>query len=319
MINGLIGRKMDQSQAFLENGKRVPLSLIAISGNVVTQIKTMEKDLYSAVQIGFGEKKRANKAAVGHSKKAGVEKTPRFFHELRMDDASGIELGSALNASEMFELGDVINVTGTSKGKGYAGVVKRHHFKGGPRTHGQSDRERAPGSIGQTTTPGRVYKGKRMSGRMGNETVTVKNLVVIDIKEGVLYVKGLVPGIKGGVVYVSKSQDNKMTKAIKKNFTPLFKEVEEVTEEPKVEEVVVETLPENPEEVVLEQAEKSEEVQNENPVEVKSADAEATVNKEETKNEEKEEETPAELEVTETKTEEEVQIEKEEVKEEEKK
>jgi len=285
MLQGLIGKKLDQSQAFLENGKRVPLSLIAVSGNVVTQIKSLDTDSYSAVQIGFGLKKRANKAAVGHSKKAGIEKTPRFFHELRMDDTAGIELGSALNVSEMFELGDVINVTGTSKGKGYAGVVKRHHFKGGPRTHGQSDRERAPGSIGQTTTPGRVYKGKRMSGRMGNETVTVKNLVVVDIKDGILYVKGLVPGIKGGVVYVSKSQENKMTKAIKKNFVPLFKVEEEVVEESKVEEVEVTALPENPEEVVEEQAEAAaaENVVDESVQEVKE-EAEGEV-AEESKNE----------------------------------
>lgn len=313
MLQGLIGTKLDQSQAFLENGKRVPLSLIAVSGNVVTQIKNMEKDSYSAVQIGFGLKKRANKAAVGHSKKAGIEKTPRFFHEIRMEDTAAVELGKALFAEEMFELGDVINVTGTSKGKGYAGVVKRHHFKGGPRTHGQSDRERAPGSIGQTTTPGRVYKGKRMSGRMGSDTVTIKNLVVIDIKDGVLYVKGLVPGVKGGTVFISKSQDNKMTKAIKKKFIPLYKEVEEVVDEPKVEEVVVETLPENPEEVAEAQAEIVEKTQDENPVEAKPIDVEATVNKEEAKNEEKDE-TPAEPEVAEAKAEEEVQTEKEEVK-----
>lgn len=292
MLQGLIGKKLDQSQAFLENGKRVPLSLIAVSGNVVTQVKSLDTDSYSAVQIGFGLKKRANKAAVGHSKKAGIEKTPRFFHELRMDDTAGIELGSALNASEMFELGDVINVTGTSKGKGYAGVVKRHHFKGGPRTHGQSDRERAPGSIGQTTTPGRVYKGKRMSGRMGNETVTVKNLVVVDIKDGILYVKGLVPGIKGGVVYVSKSQENKMTKAIKKNFVPLFKVEEEVVEEPKVEEVEVAVLPENPEEVVEEQAEAAEaenvveESAQEAKEEAKEEVAEESKNEDEVKKEE---------------------------------
>lgn len=281
MLQGLIGTKLNQSQAFLEDGRRIPLSLISVSGNVVTQIKNMDTDAYSAVQIGFGEKKKANKAAVGHSKKAGIEKAPRFFHELRVDDTAGIELGTEVKAEEMFELGDVINVTGTSKGKGYAGVVKRHHFKGGPRTHGQSDRERAPGSIGQTTTPGRVYKGKRMSGRMGSDTVTVKNLVVVDIKDGVLYVKGLVPGIKGGVVFITKSDENKMTKAIKRKFTPLFKKQEEAVEEVKVEEVEVEALPENPEEVVEKQAEKQEEAQNAEPVEAKSADAEAMEDKEE--------------------------------------
>lgn len=305
MLQGLIGTKIDQSQAFLENGKRIPLSLISVSGNVVTQIKNMDTDSYNAVQIGFGEKKKANKAALGHSKKAGKEKAPRFFHELRVEDTAGIEIGNELKAEEMFELGDVINVTGTSKGKGYAGVVKRHHFKGGPRTHGQSDRERAPGSIGQTTTPGRVYRGKRMSGRMGADTVTVKNLVVVDIKDGVLYVKGLVPGVKGGVVFISKSDENKMTKAIKKKFTPLFKAQEEIEE--KVEEVEVATLPENPEEVAHEQAEKQEEVQTENPVEVKSDEVKAS--------EEQKEEVPAEeVETAPSDTKEEVSTETEGVK-----
>jgi len=244
MIQAIIGTKIDQTQAFLEDGRRIPMSLISVSGNVVTQIKTPEKDMYSSLQIGFGTKKKPTKAVLGHSKKAGIDKTPRFFREVRMSDTAGFELGQKITAAEALEVGDVINVTGTSKGKGYAGVVKRHHFKGGPRTHGQSDRERAPGSSGQTTTPGRVYKGKRMSGRMGNETVTVRNLVVVDIKDEVVYVKGLVPGIKGGMVVISK-----IGKA--KKFTPLFSvKVEEV--EPVVETVEVETLPEEPEKIVEE-------------------------------------------------------------------
>ncbi len=262
MINGFIGKKIDQTQGFLENGKRIPLSLISVSGNWVTQVKTDDKDKYSAIQLGFGEKKKANKSITGHIKKAGDnKKTPRFFREVRVDDTAGIELGQEINIAEIIEAGDVIDVTGTSKGKGYAGVVKRHNFKGGPRTHGQSDRERAPGSIGQTTTPGRVYKGKRMSGRMGNETVTVKNLTVIDIQDGVLYVKGLVPGVKGAMVVISKSHETKETKAIKKNYIPLFKEkaAEEVAEAegPVIETVEVEALPEEPEKVVEEQQEAS--------------------------------------------------------------
>ncbi len=261
---------MDQTQGFLENGRRIPLSMISISGNVVTQIKTPEKDKYSAVQVGFGDKKKVTKAIAGHSKKAGLDKTPRFFREVRVEDTASFELGKEVNVEEVLEIGDVINVTGTSKGKGYAGVVKRHHFRGGPRTHGQSDRERAPGSSGQTTTPGRVYKGKRMSGRMGTETVTIQNLIVLDIKDGVLYVKGLIPGIKGALVVVSKAKDNKETKALKKNHVPLFKvaeaveEVEaavvdqEVTAGPVIETVEVEALPEEPEKVAEEQAEKVE-------------------------------------------------------------
>ena len=249
MLNGLLGKKLDQTQAFLEDGRRIPLSLISVSGNWVTQIKTPEKDLYSAVQLGFGHKKKTTKAIAGHSKKAGQDKkTPRFFREVRTDDITGIELGQEINIAEILEPGDVIDVTGTSKGKGYAGVVKRHHFKGGPKTHGQSDRHRAPGASGQGTTPGRVYKGKRMSGRMGNERVTVKNLTVIDIKDSVIYVKGLIPGVKGSLVMISKARDDKRSAATKKKFMPLFSVKEEVAE-PVVEEVVVEALPENPEEL----------------------------------------------------------------------
>lgn len=252
MLNGFLGKKLNQTQAFLEDGRRIPLSMILVSGNVVSQIKNPEKDHYSAIQLGFGTKKKVNKATAGHIKKAGIiDKTPRFFREVRVVDTAGIELGQEINIAELLEPGDVIDVTGTSKGKGYAGVVKRHHFKGGPRTHGQSDRERAPGSSGQTTTPGRVYKGKRMSGRMGNERVTVKNLVVVDVKDGVLYVKGLIPGVKGSLVMVSKVADSKNTKATKKNFVPLFAEKVEAevgAEEigPVVETVEVEALPEEP-------------------------------------------------------------------------
>lgn len=263
MINGFIGKKLDQTQGFLENGKRIPLTTILVSGNWITQVKNPETDHYSAVQLGFGDKKKVNKATQGHIKKAGIEKTPRFFREVRVEGVAGMEAGTELNIAEMLEPGDVIDVTGTSKGKGYAGVVKRHHFKGGPRTHGQSDRERAPGSIGQTTTPGRVYKGKRMSGRMGDETVTIQNLTVIDIKDGVLYIKGLIPGVKGALVMVSKVKDDKRSKSIKKNFVPLFSvKTEEVTEEMPaiVETVEVEALPESPEEVIEEQAAAVEEV-----------------------------------------------------------
>ena len=238
-INGFIGKKLDQTQGFLEDGRRIPLSMILVSGNFVTQVKTLEKDHYSAIQMGFGEKKKTNKAELGHTKKAGLTKTPRFFREVRGDDTTGVEVGSEVNIAEMLEVGDVIDVTGTSKGKGYAGVVKRHHFKGGPRTHGQSDRERAPGSSGQTTTPGRVYKGKRMSGRMGNEQVTVKNLEVLNVDGELVYVKGLVPGIKGSILMVKKVGKNK-------KFRPLFKsQTEEVTEEVVQEESPVVAAEEN--------------------------------------------------------------------------
>lgn len=293
MLQTVVGKKLDQTQAFLENGRRIPMSLISVSGNVVTQIKSLEKDKYSAVQVGFGDKKKTTKALSGHIKKAGISTTPRFFREVRVENTDGFELGKEVNVSEVFEAGDVINVTGTSKGKGYAGVVKRHHFRGGPRTHGQSDRERAPGSSGQTTTPGRVYKGKRMSGRMGSDTVTIQNLIVLDIKDGVLYVKGLIPGIKGALVTISKAKDNKESKALKKNFVPLFKIAEEVAEEapseaaveletagPVIETVEVEALPQEPEKAVSEQAEKVEEVIEE-AIEEKKEDVVAAEEKKE--------------------------------------
>lgn len=240
-INGLLGKKLDQTQGFLENGTRVPLSRILVSGNWITQVKTPEKEHYSAVQLGFGTTKKATKAIKNHTKKAGREITPRFFREIRVADASGFELGKDIDAEEILKPGDFIDVTGTSKGKGYAGVVKRHGFHGGPRTHGQSDRERAPGSIGATTTPGRVYKGKRMAGRMGNEQVTLKNLTVMGIIDGVLYVKGLIPGPKGSMVIVKKMGENK-------KYVPLYvkKTAEEITAEeqlaatPVVEKVVEE-------------------------------------------------------------------------------
>lgn len=214
----MIGRKIDQTQGFLEDGTRVPLSIISVAGNVVSQIKTSEHEGYNAIQLGFGTWERVNKPMAGHIKKAGLqEKKPRFFREIRVDESPDYNLGSAILVSEVFDPGDIVDVTGTSKGKGFAGVVKRHGFHGGPRTHGQSDRERAPGSIGQTTTPGRVYRGKRMAGRMGNEQVTIKNLEVLDVKDDVILVRGLIPGAKGSIITITKVGKNK-------KFKPLWTE-----------------------------------------------------------------------------------------------
>lgn len=223
-VQSLIGTKIDQTQGFLEDGTRVPLSLISLAGNVVTQIKSDEKEGYNSVQVGFGTKRVVSKAEAGHSKKAGLEKTPRFLKEVRLDGPADVEIASVIAPEEVFEAGDIIDVMGTSKGKGFAGGVKRYHFKGGPKTHGQSDRHRAPGSIGQGTTPGRVYKGKRMAGKMGNEQVTVKNLLVLNIVDGILYIKGLVPGVKGGLLTVTKVGKDK-------KFTPLYKKAEDIVVE----------------------------------------------------------------------------------------
>jgi large subunit ribosomal protein L3 len=224
MLNGLLGQKSSQTQGFLADGKRIPITVVRTLGNTISQVKTTEKEGYNSVQISLGNKKKANKAEEGHSKKAGMKQTPRFLKELRLDDVSEFTVGAEIAASEIFKQGDIVDVVGVSKGKGFAGGVKRHHFKGGPRTHGQSDRERAPGSIGQTTTPGRVYKGKRMASRMGHETVTVKNLQVIEIKEdGTVILKGLVPGPLESLIIIKKVGESK-------NFVPLFKLVEETGE-----------------------------------------------------------------------------------------
>jgi large subunit ribosomal protein L3 len=176
--------------------------------------------------------KKADKPTQGHAKKAGLNSTPRFFKESKVDKVEDVELGSPVNVEEILGAGDIVDVSGTSKGKGFAGGVKRHHFKGGPKTHGQSDRHRAPGSIGQSTTPGRVYKGKRMAGHMGVDQKTVKNLEVIDLTDGILLVKGLVPGHISSIVTITK-------RGVNKKAMGLYKEVveEEILENAKVEEI----------------------------------------------------------------------------------
>lgn len=215
----LIGQKREQSQRFLENGKRIPVTLIDVKGNTIVALKTQEKNNYQAVQLGFSMKKKASKAELGHAKGAKLTKAPKFLKEVKIVDDSPLpEVGLVLNPAEVFEPGDMVDVSGFSKGKGFQGGVKRHGFHGGPKTHGQSDRHRAPGSIGQGTTPGRVYKGKRMAGNMGNDNVTIKNLEVIDLTDdGVLIVKGLVPGIMNGPLMVTKTGTDK-------NFVPLWRD-----------------------------------------------------------------------------------------------
>jgi large subunit ribosomal protein L3 len=230
MIQALIGKKLTQTQKFLESGRRIPVTEIAVSDNVVLQVKNVEKDGYTSVQLGYSAKKNGTQAVLGHVKKAGLEKAPAVVKEvaLNSDDTENLpKIGDLVSVGSVFKPGDVIDVTGTSKGKGFAGVVKRHNFRGGPKTHGQSDRHRAPGSIGQTTTPGRVYKGKRMAGHMGAETVTVTNLTVVDVDEvnKKLYVLGLVPGHKDAYVLITQKGEDK-------EFVPLLNPVKkENTEE----------------------------------------------------------------------------------------
>lgn len=213
MIRELIGVKIAQTQRFTEDGKRLPVTLVKAGSCPVVQIKTKEKDGYFALQLGFGERKpkHTSKSISGHIRGANLEKAPRFLREIRLEEQEAnslgqVKVGDAIKASDVFQAGDKVQVVGISKGKGYAGVVKRWHFAGGPRTHGQSDRERAPGSIGSTTTPGRVYKGKKMSGRMGNKRVTIKNLKVLEVKpeENILVLVGLVPGLRGSLLMIRK-------------------------------------------------------------------------------------------------------------------
>ena len=209
MINTLLGSKIKMSQAFIE-GYRVPVTKVMAGPCVVTQIKKMDKDGYWAVQLGLGERKTKNisKALQGHLKGAIKDKkAPRFLAEVRFDSEPEYKVGDIIKASDIFKAGDVITITGTSKSKGFAGVVKRWSFAGGPKTHGQSDRQRAPGSIGTTTTPGRVLKGKHMAGRMGGDTVTIKNLHIasIDPEKNEMLISGPVPGIPGSLLIIKKT------------------------------------------------------------------------------------------------------------------
>lgn len=195
------------TQIFDERGEMIPVTLVEAGPCYITQVKTEEKDGYTALQLGFGETKRLNKPQRGHLK----ELPPlRYLREVRVKDVRGYQAGQEFDAS-LFSVGDLVDVTGISKGKGFAGVMKRHGFRGGPATHGQSDRARAPGSIGGTTTPGRVFKGKRMPGRMGNERVTIQNLkvVLVDPGRNLLGVRGSLPGNRGGLVMVRKAVKSK--------------------------------------------------------------------------------------------------------------
>jgi large subunit ribosomal protein L3 len=209
MITGIIGRKVGMTQIFGEDRTVSPVTAIQAGPCFVTQIKRVEKEGYNAVQLGYGDTKRLNAPEKGHLKKVGMLEHLREFD---MDDISSVEVGQKVDVS-LFKLGDAVDVTGLSKGRGFAGVVKRHHFSGGPKTHGQSDRHRAPGAIGSTTFPGRVWKGLRMAGHMGHSRVTVRNLKVVqvDAERNVLFVLGAVPGTKNGLVTIRRSSGQGVT------------------------------------------------------------------------------------------------------------
>jgi large subunit ribosomal protein L3 len=207
MLKGLIGKKIGMTQIFDETGAALPVTLIEAGPCYVTQVRLPEKEGYAAVQLGFQEAKpkRLTSGELGHLKKNELPPL-RFLREFRSSEA-GYKVGDKLTV-EVFGIGERVDVVGTSKGKGFAGVVKRYHFAGGPKTHGASDRLRAPGSNSSTTTPGRVYKGSRRAGHMGHERITAQGLkvVLVDVERNLLGVTGAVPGSKGGLVVVQEAR-----------------------------------------------------------------------------------------------------------------
>ena len=200
---GLIGRKVGMTQVFQDDGTMVAVSVLAIEPNTVTKLRTSERDGYTAVQIGTEVSKRLNKPETGQLKDLPKVATIREF---RVDSVDDVTVGQVFSIGDLFEAGDMVDVTGVSKGKGFAGVIKRHNFHRGPQTHG-SDHHRAPGSIGPGTTPGRVYRGLKMSGHMGSERVTIKKVRVVrtDPDRNLLLVKGSLPGARGGLITVKKA------------------------------------------------------------------------------------------------------------------
>jgi large subunit ribosomal protein L3 len=208
-MNGILGKKLGMMRFFADNGEALPCTVIEAGPCRVVQVKTIETDGYNAVQLGFVDKleRLVNKPMTGHFQKAGV--TPaKKLKEFREENVSEVKAGMEINISEIVSVGDVVKVVGISKGRGFQGVVKRHHFGGGKKTHGQSDRVRAPGSIGSSSYPSRVFKGMRMAGRMGGERVSVKNLKVVKIipESNILFVHGSVPGHINSYVEIHKAK-----------------------------------------------------------------------------------------------------------------
>jgi large subunit ribosomal protein L3 len=208
MVPGILGRKRGMTTVFDPDGTSVAVTVIEAGPCFVTQIRTPDKEGYSAVQLGFEDTKRLNRPERGHLKGLPMLRHLREFRLAQPSDAPTI--GDKIDVS-IFAPGERVDVIGTSKGKGFAGVVKRHHFRGGPKTHGQSDRHRAPGSIGATTTPGRVLKGMRMAGHMGNKRVTIKALRVVraEPERNLLLLEGAVPGPREGLILIRKSNRTK--------------------------------------------------------------------------------------------------------------
>ncbi|MEX1158986.1 MAG: 50S ribosomal protein L3 [Thermomicrobiales bacterium] len=214
-MHGLIGKKLGMTQIFDETGRVIPVTVLQVGPCVVTQLKTQERDGYEAVQLGFGDSKRLNRPERGQRKAAGS--SSRYLREMKSDDTSGYEVGQVVDCS-IFPVGARVDVTGTSKGKGFQGTVKRHGFAGGPKTHGQSDRHRAPGSIGSSATPGRVFKNMKMAGQMGNERKTLQGLEVVrvDPEKNLVLVRGSVPGHNDNLLIVRTSVKTRQAQALKR-------------------------------------------------------------------------------------------------------
>lgn len=209
MTEGILGKKLGMTQVYVKGGKTEAVTAIEAGPCTVMQIKSLEKDGYIAAKLGFSEMKKHNTSKKGSAR----EKKPakfKYLREFRLETAPKMEVGQKIDVG-MFKAGDTIDVIGISKGKGFAGGVKRYHFRGGPKTHGQSDRWRAPGSVGSNTSPGRVYKGLRMAGHLGSQRVTVSNLEVLetDPARNLLLVKGAVPGGTNGLVIIQKAKREK--------------------------------------------------------------------------------------------------------------
>lgn len=204
MLRGILGKKIGMTRVYRDNGIIESVTAIEAGPCTVVQVKTTQKEGYEAVQLGFGDSKHLTSPEKGHVKELGNFQHLREFRE----NTNEVKVGDKVGVN-LFKAGDHVDITGISKGKGFAGVVKRHHFKGGPKTHGQSDRHRHPGAIGSTTTPGRIWKGLRMAGRMGGEQVTVRHLEVFqaDPERNLLLIKGAVPGIHSGLLLIRKSKE----------------------------------------------------------------------------------------------------------------
>ena len=207
MIQALLGRKLGMTRLFDENGVVTASTLVEAGPCFITQLRTEDIDGYVAVQLGFGQKPKATKPHKGQLKKAGITDRQGLeaLREVPADSLEDLELGARIDAS-MFAQGEIVDVIGTSKGKGFGGVIKRHNFHGGPKTHGQSDRWRHSGSVGSGTTPGRTFKGMRMAGHLGDARVTVKNLriMTVDVERNLVVLRGAIPGPIGGVVVIRK-------------------------------------------------------------------------------------------------------------------